>query len=408
MESFNGDDEDLPDVPLAAGSTAGDAESASAGAMHNAVAALAGVPKALPEEKKQESSTETQTLISEASQIERTFSAEDDDMGEASEAFVDEPMEESHPPARTKSPKRGRRNRAKASSVTFSTSQTTPQTSYWSASDDDTRSSKAKKGGNMASRLAAPFSGRTKKSRNKRRTRRHQEEQGGSSSEDGPKTKPQRKPSPLPTPTKTPPKPSPKPPISVVRTKSKAKVSAVPNNQTDTNGSNPTTPRIKSASPVPQQLSIEDMEIFQRLDDEYENALEERHIGYMARYTSVRQAACLSVVFMLIFLSLGTTFFMNYANWTMQDSLLFSIYTITTVGYGNQTIPKQNGFQSFTILYIFVGIAMLTIMVRATLLCNAFLFCFALPHHLTHSKRKGRTSVPMHCFRSFACSAFQR
>jgi Ion channel len=106
------------------------------------------------------------------------------------------------------------------------------------------------------------------------------------------------------------------------------------------------------------------MEICQRLDDEYEYAIEEREIGYMARYSSVRQAACFSVVFMLIFLSLGTTFFMRYADWNFHESLLFSIYTITTVGYGYHKIPKESGFQCFTILYIFVGIATLTIMVR--------------------------------------------
>lgn len=37
---------------------------------------------------------------------------------------------------------------------------------------------------------------------------------------------------------------------------------------------------------------------------------------------------------------------------------------ITTVGYGHQSIPKETGFQCFTVLYIFVGIAGLTIVVR--------------------------------------------
>ena len=122
---------------------------------------------------------------------------------------------------------------------------------------------------------------------------------------------------------------------------------------------------------VPLHLSIEDMEICQRLDDEYENALEEREIGYMARYTSVRQAACFSVAFMLLFLFVGTNFFMRYSEWSVHDSLLFSIYTITTVGYGHISIPNTWGFQVYVILYIIVGIATLTIMVR-----NLFLkFC---------------------------------
>jgi len=79
-------------------------------------------------------------------------------------------------------------------------------------------------------------------------------------------------------------------------------------------------------------LSQDDIEICQRLDEEYERALEEREVVYTARYNSVRQSACFSVFFMLLYLSLGTVFFMRQANWTLSESVLFSIYTITTVG----------------------------------------------------------------------------
>jgi Ion channel len=341
MESFDGEP---PEVPLAEGDvesgpvTSGPSsivknEDGTASttmathSLHNAVTALAGVPK-------------EQT----------SFPAEDDDMGEASEIFVDEPED------LTPRSKQGRRIRGKLPTVTFSSPAT--QTSYWSSDDDNIPNSRSREGKIKKSRMVSPFTGRSKKSRNKRRSRRQQEQQSGSSSDsdEGPHP-PQRKASPAP-------KSSPKPPIAVVRTKSKTNTSSN-SNQTHTTATNspiPTKARLSPAPPI-QHLSIEDMEICQRLDDEYENALEERHIGYMARYTSVRQAACLSVVFMLVFLMLGTTFFMRYADWTIHDSLLFSIYTITTVGYGNQAIPKESGFQTFTILYIFVGIAMLTIMV---------------------------------------------
>jgi hypothetical protein len=79
-------------------------------------------------------------------------------------------------------------------------------------------------------------------------------------------------------------------------------------------------------------LSRDDIEICQRLDDEYEVALEDREVVYTARYNSVRQSACFSVFFMIFYLSLGTAFFMRQAQWTVQESILFSIYTITTVG----------------------------------------------------------------------------
>ncbi len=114
----------------------------------------------------------------------------------------------------------------------------------------------------------------------------------------------------------------------------------------------------------PNQLTVEDLEICQRLDEEYERALEEREIGYNARYASVRQSAVLSVFFMAAFLTLGTAFFIRQAAWTIPESILFSIYTITTVGYGRSEMPTTPGFQAYTIFYILVGIAALTIMVR--------------------------------------------
>lgn len=121
---------------------------------------------------------------------------------------------------------------------------------------------------------------------------------------------------------------------------------------------------VKNAGQLPvNQLTLEDLEICQRLDDEYERALEEREIGYNARYASVRQSAVLSVFFMVAFMSLGTAFFMRQAAWTLPESMLFSIYSITTVGYGRTEMPTTPGFQAYTIFYILVGIAALTIMV---------------------------------------------
>lgn len=119
------------------------------------------------------------------------------------------------------------------------------------------------------------------------------------------------------------------------------------------------------------EFSTEDVELCQRLDEEYERALEEREIGYNARYASVRQSALISVFFMISFLLLGTAFFIRQADWSIADALLFSIYTITTVGYGNHEIPTGPGFQAYTVFYILIGIAALTIMVAQVYMCIA-------------------------------------
>jgi len=118
-----------------------------------------------------------------------------------------------------------------------------------------------------------------------------------------------------------------------------------------------------------EMMSAADIEICQRLDAEYELALEERELSYMARSQSVRQSAVFSVLFMITFLTLGTVFFLNQADWTVADSLLFSIYTITTVGYGNLEHPDTASFQLYTIFFIFIGIATLTIMVAQVYQC---------------------------------------
>jgi Ion channel len=119
------------------------------------------------------------------------------------------------------------------------------------------------------------------------------------------------------------------------------------------------------------QLTDEDLEICHRLDQEYDRALEEREIGYNARYASVRQSAVLSICFMVAFLSLGTVFFMRQAAWTLPESLLFSIYTITTVGYGRNEMPTTPSWQLYVIFYILVGVGGLTVLVAQVYQCIA-------------------------------------
>jgi hypothetical protein len=118
-------------------------------------------------------------------------------------------------------------------------------------------------------------------------------------------------------------------------------------------------------------LSIEDIEICHRLDLEYERALEEREIGYNARYQSVRQSACFSITFMLCYLFIGVIFYTQYSGWNVTNALFFLVYTITTVGYGSKSFPTDRNFQLFTICYIFSGIATLTIMVAQVYQCIA-------------------------------------
>lgn len=130
-------------------------------------------------------------------------------------------------------------------------------------------------------------------------------------------------------------------------------------------------PQHRPSNAKQANMSSADVELCQQLDEEYERALEEREIGYNARYASVRQSAVISVFFMFSFLFLGTAFFIRQAQWSIADSLLFSVYAITTVGYGNHEIPTAPAFQAYTIFYLLIGIAALTIMVAQVYMCIA-------------------------------------
>lgn len=112
-------------------------------------------------------------------------------------------------------------------------------------------------------------------------------------------------------------------------------------------------------------LTESEMELCQMIDIEYDRSLESLQILLSSKYASFRQSALYSLLFFGLYLCLGTAFYTHHAGtqWTIQDSLLFSIYTITTVGYGNHHVPETPGFQIFTIVYILVGIAALTIVV---------------------------------------------
>jgi voltage-gated potassium channel len=71
------------------------------------------------------------------------------------------------------------------------------------------------------------------------------------------------------------------------------------------------------------------------------------------------ETKALPVVVGVLLLS-GTAFYWAAEDWSLIESLYFSVVTLTTVGYGDLT-PSSDYARIFTIIYIFIGVGVLVL-----------------------------------------------
>jgi hypothetical protein len=122
------------------------------------------------------------------------------------------------------------------------------------------------------------------------------------------------------------------------------------------------TPQSPSRSAALERSSSELSTLRQYFDTEYEKAIEHHSISWKARHSATRISFLLSCSTMLLYLWLGCMFYRSECGWSIPDALLFTVYTVTTVGYGGpQPLPNTAAFHAFTSVYVLVGISGVTV-----------------------------------------------
>mmetsp|Transcript_3677 Transcript_3677/g.8150 ORF Transcript_3677/g.8150 Transcript_3677/m.8150 type:complete len:828 (-) Transcript_3677:152-2635(-) len=123
----------------------------------------------------------------------------------------------------------------------------------------------------------------------------------------------------------------------------------------------------KASTSLTQTAEAELDSLRRVFDSEYERALEDQEISWRARYGATRLSFIMSALLMLVYLWLGCMFYRSEAGWSVPDALLFTVYTVTTVGYGGpQPLPNTAAFHAFTSVYVIVGISLVTVLAAHT------------------------------------------
>ena len=109
-------------------------------------------------------------------------------------------------------------------------------------------------------------------------------------------------------------------------------------------------------------LPTEYIEVIRDLDEAYGTVNIEHACEEEARIIFTRQAAFATFLINIGFLTCGALFFASQTDWDIVDVALFTVYTVTSAGYGHVEIPDTPLFQLVDTAYILVGLSLMAIM----------------------------------------------
>jgi hypothetical protein len=100
-----------------------------------------------------------------------------------------------------------------------------------------------------------------------------------------------------------------------------------------------------------------------KLRSSYDRSMAEVQTRNLAIYLSNRNITLALFCSMLIYETLVTVGIVINADLPVSEGVLFTLYTITSAGFGNIVIPKTDGFLIFAVVNVFISISMLAVLV---------------------------------------------
>jgi hypothetical protein len=102
----------------------------------------------------------------------------------------------------------------------------------------------------------------------------------------------------------------------------------------------------------------------------YNRSLEEKQTMYLSKYRANRTIALWAVLLFFLYEVFATVYVLKTANLPVNKAMLFTMYTITSAGFGSVVVPKTKGFLVFQIFNIFISISGVAVLVRTLLIAD--------------------------------------
>ena len=107
-----------------------------------------------------------------------------------------------------------------------------------------------------------------------------------------------------------------------------------------------------------------DTDMLGKLRRIYNRTLEERQTMYLSKYLANRTIALWAALLFFLYEVFATVYVMNIAHLPINKAMLFTMYTITSAGFGSVAVPLTKGHLVFLIFNIYISVTGVAVLVR--------------------------------------------